>query len=75
MNNWGTHREVEKPKLTRIERHQQLRFDVASEMVRLGKLDEALQATVGHNNPIRDELRAVAKLFDRLTAELCAPKP
>ena len=69
MNTGYPKADVEKVKLTQLQRHAALRFEKVRMLERLGKLDESLKAVFG-NSPMHDTLVDVAQLLDRLTAEL-----
>lgn len=71
MNNWGTHREIEKlKKPTQLERHQTLRTEVNELQALIKRRDDAIVATLGRDNPIRLDFAKCSNLLDRLAAEL-----
>lgn len=76
MNNWGTHREVEKVKApTQLQRHQALREEAIRVNAELGEVDKALAListpdSSGHPCPARRKLLAAADLINRLAGEL-----
>lgn len=71
MNNWGTHREIEKlKKPTQLERHQTLRTEVNELQALIKRRDAAIIETFGRENPIRRDFAKCSDLLDRLVAEL-----
>lgn len=69
MNNWGTSREVEKPKNLTAKRAAAR--DAAERMVeRLAKTEGDIQTVLGYNCPLLSEIRAASTLITRLVVLL-----
>lgn len=74
MNNWGTHREVEKLPRTKTERHLKLKDEADVLILRLARMVEALSMIEYRETSLRTCLLSAHDLLIKLTAELRVSK-